>query len=135
MRMVVTFFLGALLMAAQDAQIKKVPVTNLPADAGRAMFDAYCASCHGLDGKGNGPARTALKGTPADLTLLAEKNGGRFPAAHVASKLREVDLPVHGSKEMPVWGPLLSSVSGGSDAEIQMRIANLTRYIESLQVR
>lgn len=134
MRMLAMFFLGALLMAAQDTQLKKVPVTRVPADAGKQMFDTYCATCHGLDGKGEGPARAALKGTPADLTLLAQKNGGKFPAMHVEAKLREVDTAVHGSKEMPIWGTLLSSVSG-SQGEIQMRISNLTKYIESLQVK
>ena len=135
MRMVFVFLLGALLAVAQDTQIKRVPVTPVRADQGKAMFDNYCAVCHGLDGKGDGPARPALKGTPEDLTLLAQKNGGKFPASHVAAKLREVNEAVHGSKEMPVWGPLLSSVSGNSDAEVQMRISNLTRYIQSLQVK
>lgn len=134
MRMVFMFLLGTLIVGAQNTQLKKVPVTPIAADNGKAMFDAYCATCHGLDGKGEGPARTALKGTPADLTLLAQKNGGKFPAAHIASKLREVDEAVHGSKEMPIWGPLLSSVST-SDAEIQMRISNLVHYIGTLQVK
>jgi len=135
MRMVFIFLLGTLLLAAQEKQIKKVPITPIAANDGKAMFDNYCATCHGLDGKGQGPARPALKGTPVDLTLLAQKNGGKFPASHVSSTLRQVDQPVHGSKEMPVWGPLLSSVSGSSQAEIQMRISNLTKYIESLQVQ
>lgn len=131
MRMVFMFLLGTLLLSAQE--IKKVPITPISANDGKAMFDNYCAVCHGLDGKGGGPARPALKGSPVDLTLLAQKNGGKYPAAHVSATLREVNQPVHGSKEMPVWGPLLSSVSGSSQAEIQMRIGNLTKYIESLQ--
>ena len=134
MRMVFMFLLGSLLIAAQQTQIKKVPVNRVPADDGKTMFDNYCASCHGLDGKGNGPATSALKGTPKDLTLLEQENGGKFPAAHVATKLRDVDLPVHGSKEMPIWGPLLSSVSS-NNSEVQLRISNLTKYIESLQVK
>jgi mono/diheme cytochrome c family protein len=122
------------LLAAQDKSLRKEPVKAVRADQGKAMFESYCSACHGLDGKGDGPARSALKGTPADLTLLAQKNGGKFPANHVAVKLREVDQAVHGSKEMPIWGPLLSSVSGNSEAEVQLRISNLTRYIQSLQV-
>ena len=133
MRMVLMLLLGSLVAVAQNKQIKRVPVSHVPADQGKAMFENYCAACHGTDGKGEGPARSALKGTPADLTMLAQKNGGKFPATHVAAKLREVDQPVHGSKEMPIWGPLLSSVSGSSDAEVQMRISNLTKYIETLQ--
>lgn len=135
MRMFFVFVLGALMAFAQDTQIKKVPVTRVPANDGKAMFDNYCAACHGMDGKGDGPAKAALKGTPADLTQLAEKNGGVFPAVHVAQILRGVDRAAHGSKEMPIWGPLLSSVSGSDSQIIQLRISNLTRYIESLQAK
>jgi len=54
----------------------------------------------------------------------------------VSSTLRgETDLPAHGSKDMPVWGPLFRSVSGGHESEVQQRIANLTKYIESLQAK
>lgn len=124
--------LGSTFLAAQDKQIKRVPITPTPASSGKEMFGAYCAACHGLDGTGNGPAASALKKAPADLTQLASKNGGKFPAAHVYAVLNEVDSPVHGSKQMPVWGPLLSSVSL-SQGEVQLRINNLVNYVESLQ--
>ncbi len=45
------------------------------------------------------------------------------------------DLPAHGSKEMPVWGPLFRSISGGHEGEVQQRAANLTDYIETLQAK
>ena len=38
-------------------------------------------------------------------------------------------------KEMPVWGRLFSSISSGHESEVVQRIANLNRYIESLQVK
>ncbi len=82
------------------------------------MIKAYCASCHGISGKGNGPAASALKKAPADLTLLARTNAGKFPEEAVGNFLP--DFPAgqfHGSAEMPVWGPLLTSVSNGSHAE------------------
>src|ERR1700758_1504141 len=65
-------------------EIKKVPATYTNPTSGRQMFDAYCASCHGQGGKGNGPAAPALKAPPTDLTQLAAKNGGTFPEQHVA---------------------------------------------------
>jgi mono/diheme cytochrome c family protein len=126
--------LGSLLMQAQDKQIKRVPITPTAANSGQKMFVAYCAACHGTDAKGEGPAASALKRMPADLTQLAARNGGKYPANHVMATILSADSPVHGSKEMPVWGPLLSSIST-SDAEVQLRVSNLTKYIESVQTK
>ena len=97
------------------------------------MFRSYCAPCHGKDAKGNGPAASALKNPPANLTLLAKKNNGKFPADHVASVLRRGVSGAHGSTDMPVWGPLFASISDNDESIVQMRIANLIRYLESLQ--
>jgi hypothetical protein len=82
------------------------------------------------------PAATALKVPPADLTVLSQKNGGKFPWSHVASVLGgEADLSAHGNKEMPVWGPVFRAMSQGNTEEVQERIANLTKFIESLQAK
>lgn len=131
------FLLGSLLLSAQEptTKIKKVPATPTSAASGKEMFDAYCASCHGLDGKGNGPAAPALKKQPPDLTLMAQNNGGKFPAMHVMSSIRDVTQNVHGTKDMPVWGPVFSSVSQNRPDVVKLRISNLTDYIESLQVK
>jgi mono/diheme cytochrome c family protein len=116
--------------------IKHVPMKSTSAASGKDMFANYCASCHGADGKGNGPAAAALKTLPANLTVLSQKNGGNYPAMRIASILRgDAELSAHGSKEMPVWGPLFRSVSGGHESEVQQRISNLTTYIETLQVK
>ena len=102
------------------------------ATSGSEMFNSYCAPCHGKD-QGNGPAATALKNPPANLTQLAKKINGKFPADGVASVLRSGVAGAHGSSDMPVWGPLFSAVSGRDDSIVQMRIANLIHYLESLQ--
>ena len=68
--------------------VKHVPITNIPSNAGKEMFASYCAVCHGKDGKGNGPAASAMKTPPTDLTTLAQKNGGKYPASHVAAVIR-----------------------------------------------
>jgi mono/diheme cytochrome c family protein len=138
------FYLGAsvlvfavLAMAQQQSQekvIKHVPVKPTNAASGQEMFGSYCAVCHGTDGKGGGPAATALKTAPTDLTKLAANNKGEYPALHVSSVLRgEAETPAHGSKDMPVWGPLFRHISQGHDAEVQQRIANLNKYIEGMQ--
>ena len=100
------------------------------------MFSSYCAVCHGKDGKGNGPAASAMKTPPSDLTALAQKNGGKYPSAHVAAVIGGQETnPAHGSKDMPMWGQLFSSISEGHEAQVQQRIANLVKYIESLQAK
>ena len=115
-------------------EVKHVPIKPTSAASGSEMYKSYCAAFHGTDGKGNGPAAPALKVPPPDLTLLAQKNSGKYPALHVTAILRgEEVLAAHGSKDMPIWGHLFWSISGGHQAEVQQRIANLNQYIESLQ--
>jgi len=116
--------------------LKHVAIPDTPANSGKDMFNSYCAVCHGKDAKGNGPAASALKSAPADLTALAQKNGGKYPSAHVSAVIRgEATLPSHGTQDMPVWGPLFSSISGGHDALVQQRVANLVNYIETIQAK
>jgi cytochrome c553 len=102
--------------------------------SGKEMFESYCASCHGKDAKGDGPAAGALKQQPADLTTLAKRNGGKFPADQVTTILRgQAKLVAHGDQDMPVWGPVFWRMSQGHEEIVQMRVANLTKYLESLQ--
>lgn len=116
--------------------VRHVPITNTPSNSGQEMYKSYCAVCHGTDGKGNGPAASAMKTAPVDLATLARKNGGLYPAAHVASVIRgQAVMPCHGSQDMPVWGPLFSSLSQGHESQVQQRVANLVSYIESLQAK
>ena len=77
-----------------------------------------------------------MKTPPTDLQTLAQKSGGKCPASHVAAVIRgQAMTPSHGSQEMPVWGPLFSSISQGHDSQVQQRIANLVSYIEGLQAK
>ena len=122
---------------AQEAPkktVKKEPIKPTSPASGKEMFEQYCAACHGKEGKGNGPAASALKTPPADLSTLAKRNGGKFPADHVGSVLRfGVKPTAHGASDMPTWGPLFSTVSGSNPALVDMRISNLVRYIQTLQ--
>jgi mono/diheme cytochrome c family protein len=117
----------------KSKEIKRAPIKMTSAASGSEMFNSYCAACHGKDAKGDGPAASALKVPPSNLTLLAQKNGGKFPAGHVAQVLRGGLTAAHGSVDMPTWGPLFRSVSERSDAIVQMRISNLIHYLESIQ--
>jgi len=115
-------------------EIKKSPATYTNPTSGRQMYDAYCASCHGQGGKGDGPAAAALKSTPTDLTQLAAKSGGKFPESHVAQVIKgDQAMAAHGSKEMPVWGPVFLSLEQHDPASAQLRIRNLAKYVGSMQ--
>lgn len=114
--------------------VKHVPIKSTSPVSGHEMYTAYCAVCHGVDGKGGGPAASALKVPPPDLTLLSKSNGGKFPSDKVSAVLTgAAALPAHGSKDMPVWGQLFWTMSHGESAEVQLRVRNLTKYIGSLQ--
>jgi len=129
------FSIVPLKAQSQSKEVKKEPVQTTSPNSGSEMFHSYCAPCHGADGKGDGPAATSLKNPPANLTQLAKKNGGRFPADHVTTVLRNGVSGAHGSSDMPIWGPLFSQVSGHDDALVQMRISNLVRYLETIQAK
>ena len=116
--------------------VKHVPITRTPSNSGKEMYDSYCAVCHAKDAKGNGPAASAMKTPPTDLTQLAKNNGGKYPAAHVAAVLKGQAMnPSHGSEDMPIWGRLFSSISQGHEGQVQQRITNLVTYLEGVQAK
>jgi len=126
-----------LFCAGATAQkVTKIPASQTSAASGQEMYRNYCASCHGLDGKGNGPAMSALKVAPTDLTQLARRRGGRYPEMRVFNTIAgDANVPSHGSKDMPVWGPLFSRLSESEAPKAKLRIRNLTKFIESMQAR
>jgi mono/diheme cytochrome c family protein len=131
-------FASVTVAAAQEAktEVKHEAAPPTSPASGKEMFLSYCASCHGKGAKGDGPAAASLKSLPADLTTLAKRNGGKYPAGKVTSILRgQTNLVPHGDQEMPVWGPVFWRMSGGHEEQVQQRIANLNRYLESLQVK
>jgi mono/diheme cytochrome c family protein len=126
----------AIVGVSQQKEIRHVPVKATSPASGPEMYTTYCAVCHGIDGKGRGPAADALKVPPPDLTMLAKKNGGTYPSDHVRNAIEGyLRLAAHGSKEMPVWGSLFWQMSQGHSSEVQLRVTNLNRYIESLQAK
>ncbi len=100
------------------------------------MYAAYCASCHGVKGLGDGPVAEHLKIPVPDLTLLSKQNKGAYPGVHVTQVIRgEVGAKAHGSQDMPVWGPVFLNLNNRQEAAVHMRVSNLTKYIGTLQAR
>ena len=119
---------------AQQTKVVTVPAPRTSATSGKQMFLAYCATCHGKEGKGDGPVASALKVPPADLTTLSQRNNGKFPSVQVVNALTGHGGPsAHGTKEMPVWGPIFMTMEHQHQSEVRLRVANLTEYLKSLQ--
>ena len=129
------FLMGSGTGMAQttEKKIEKVPVKQSDKSSGETMYKDYCAVCHGADGKGGGPAATALKTAPPDLTTMAKRYGEKAVGFKVDATLRfGAETKAHGTSEMPVWGPLFSGADKNQSA-VTMRISNLAKYVESLQ--
>jgi mono/diheme cytochrome c family protein len=130
----------ALLLSAGYANQSKgkitIPVEKVNPTDGKQMYSSYCAPCHGTDGRGNGPVASVLKSPPTDLTTLAKAHNGKYPDVHVMAVLQfGSSLSAHGTAQMPVWGPLLGKIGNDHSQEAQLRITNLSRYLESIQAR
>lgn len=108
------------------------------AELGGAVFARHCASCHGADGRGKGPVAEVLRSRPADLTKIALRRGGDFPAGEIARFIDgRFQLPAHGSREMPVWGHRFGAdipETELGEAIARGRIASLVEYLMTLQV-
>jgi len=100
---------------------------------GPDLFRAHCSACHGLNAKGSGPMAPALKAKAADLTVLAKNNRGQFPSARVRRTILGDELSAsHGSREMPIWGPIFHQIEADQDFG-NVRLQNLVKYLESIQ--
>ncbi len=113
-------------------------------DVGKQEYEANCAACHGMSGKGDGSFKPYITGTPSDLTVLARDNKGVFPFARVYEVIDgRVAVPSHGTRDMPIWGPIYTrkagdyywEVPGDPAAYTRARILALTDYINRLQVK
>jgi mono/diheme cytochrome c family protein len=132
--------LGMSLVSAAGAAAQTKPAAEKQYEQlifsvrGPDLFRAHCAACHGPDGKGTGPVGAALKIKPADLTVLAKNNGGKFPTQRIQKFISGDDpsLLSHGTREMPVWGPIFHQIEEDQDFG-NVRLRNLIKYLEAIQ--
>jgi mono/diheme cytochrome c family protein len=111
------------------------PTSAVDGVAGAYAFRTHCASCHGADGRGEGPMTANLRFQPPDLTLIARRNGGSFPAERV---YRIVDgrnpLKGHGGSDMPIWGDAFKNADTGYDeAHAKTRVQSVVDYLKTIQ--
>ena len=129
-------WMAASVPCGQQSVRASAPSLVIQSLSGGDLFRAYCATCHGRDGKGDGPVASALNRRPSDLTTIAKRNGGRYPTDRIerfVSGDREATL-AHGSSEMPVWGPIFQALDP-RDTVNRVRIENLVAFIESIQTK
>jgi mono/diheme cytochrome c family protein len=117
-----------------QVKIKRTPIRHVPVNAGQKMYVAYCASCHGDSGKGDGVAAPALNHKPTDLTLLSARNNGRFPS-HRVEYLLKVDegQASHGPADMPNWCPAFHSLDK-DHLLTRHRVHALIAHLRTMQV-
>ena len=125
----------AVVLATSVGMRAQRPSDTDVVQSGRDLFATYCASCHGVSGRGNGPAAEELRRRPADLTQFAKQNGGIFNAARMHSIVDGRAVKAHGTMEMPVWGDAFKWREGLPEAAIKARIEALVRYLETIQER
>lgn len=126
----------ALAWGAAQAQPAKV-------DLGKREYEARCASCHGVNGKGQGPLADMLRRSPPDLTLLARSNGGILPMDRLYDSITGDTTLAHGSRDMPVWGQVYRADAASyyydmpynSESYVRARVLSLLEYINRLQVK
>lgn len=129
--LVVVAIFGLSAGTALAQRVEKAPMKRVPASDGAAMFNSYCAACHGLGATGDGPAAKALSKVPADLTRISARAGGEFPATRVKRYIEGLDeVAAHGTRDMPVWGPLFRSLEPDL---VPLRVQALTDFLKSIQ--
>jgi mono/diheme cytochrome c family protein len=120
---------------ATQKTVKQESAKSISDVSGAATFKEYCTSCHGPQAKGNGPAASALKTQPPDLTEITKRAGGKFPYTKVKAQIAGDDvIAAHGSRDMPTWGPLFKAVDP-STSVAELRLTNLIRYLEEIQTK
>ncbi len=133
---------GGMFIVVQllSAQIQKAQAPEtihlIESIQGPALYTAYCSVCHGKDGKGGGPMAKSLKVAPSDLTHISTRSKGAFPMVRMQRIISgEEPLPSgHGTRAMPVWGPIFSQIAWDQDLG-RVRVFNLAKYIEGMQAK
>jgi mono/diheme cytochrome c family protein len=124
-------------VAEASAQVPAAAQTPERGEHGSSIFRTYCASCHGETGRGDGPLAQSLRRPPPDLTGIAARHKGVFPAEKV---YRIIDgrerVPGHGGPDMPVWGDaFMRSGEATTRESVNTKIRRLVEFLDSIQRR
>lgn len=132
--------LGVVSLTASTASLAADGVQ----DIGKGEYDAYCAACHGLSGKGDGPVADQMKARMPDLTTIARSSrNGVFPFDRIYQTIDgRAEIKAHGTQDMPVWGQAFRRQTSGyfenypahdPESSARARILALVEYLHRLQ--
>lgn len=135
------FTTSALAQTQAPGQPRSPAQSVRPIDLGKAEFESRCASCHGMNGKGNGPVAELLRKSPPDLTQLAKRNSGVLPMARLYDSITGDGIAAHGTRDMPVWGSVYRETAANyymdvpydPEAYTRARVLLLLEYVGRLQ--
>jgi mono/diheme cytochrome c family protein len=131
--MSVYLVLAATAVAQVPKVVKQTNARTSNAWTGDQLYKDFCAVCHGIDAKGNGPAASALKNAPTDLTQFSRRNGNKYNDLKMRNIINNTEVvSAHGSGEMPIWGDIFKSISANQTFG-QMRVDALVKYLQSIQ--
>ena len=134
---------------AEEAKRLKLRLRPVASSKGIDLYRGFCLQCHGPEGKGNGPLAKGLRTPPADLTRIAQRNGGKFPRVAVGrfimgdrpgstTRLDEDWNPTVYRKgvadDMPFWRYHFGSLYP-DDSVNPIRFESLAAYVESIQAK
>ena len=131
--------LASLMAASADRAARAASAGASEGGPGRILYLTHCQGCHGLEGRGDGPAAASLRTRPTDLTHLWQRYGTPLDRERLTAYIDGRGLlEVHGRREMPVWGdeffedapPLTPNLVEGAKQHL---IAVLVEYLESIQ--
>ena len=138
------FVLLVMAMSLSEARAGKTETNEDQVKMGSADYQNFCAACHGMDARGNGPVAMELKIAPPSLRKLAARRNGVFDVNEVVKIIDGRDMPrAHGTPEMPIWGSLfrfVAELSGilqsdieDSEKDAQNHIVAIAKYLETIQ--
>ena len=135
--LVAALLLGAGVLAGAAYPEDQVTQPTQPVMDGAHLFRTYCASCHGISARGDGPLADAMRRRPPNLTEFQKRNQGVFSRDLVFSIIDgRQKVRGHGGPDMPVWGDAFKrTLEGGDEKSITLRIQALVEYLESIQLR
>jgi mono/diheme cytochrome c family protein len=131
--------LACFIAASPDRADRTAPAPASEGGPGRVLYLTHCQGCHGLEGRGDGPAAASLRTRPTDLTRLWQRYGTPLDRKRLTAYIDGRGLlEVHGRSEMPVWGdeffddapPLTPNLVEGAKQHL---IAVLVEYLETIQ--
>lgn len=124
---------AVLLLAIGMSLVTNVHAAEYVAQSGKELFGRFCSSCHGTEGRGDGPVSGFFKQAVPDLTMIAQRNGGKFPYERIE---RIIDgrhtIGAHGSRTMPVWGEEFARTERGNPEAEQVSRIIIERLVDHL---